>query len=168
MGKLITIRAMEPEDLDLLYQVENDKELWDIGPTTVPYSRYVLHDYISNASGDIYTDKQVRMVVENEQHVTIGIVDLLNFDPKNRKAEVGIVICAPYRQQGYGKAVLLQLHHYAKQTLHLHQLYAIISSHNEASLSLFTQMEYHKGAVLKDWLFDGSDYQDAQVVQLFL
>ena len=40
----IRLRAIEPEDLDLLYQIENDSSLWDVGTTNVPYSRYTLHD----------------------------------------------------------------------------------------------------------------------------
>ena len=41
---IVRLRAMEPEDLDFLYAMENDKEVWDVGCTNVPYSRYVLHD----------------------------------------------------------------------------------------------------------------------------
>ena len=66
---IVRLRAMEPEDLDFLYAMENDKEVWDVGCTNVPYSRYVLHDYIANASNDIYADGQVRMVME-DRHVT--------------------------------------------------------------------------------------------------
>ena len=40
----VRLRAMEPEDLDTLYQMENDVEIWNVGTTNVPYSRYVLHD----------------------------------------------------------------------------------------------------------------------------
>ena len=53
------LRAVEPEDLDLLYQIENDQSLWLVGATNVPYSRYTLHDYIANSSDDIYADSQV-------------------------------------------------------------------------------------------------------------
>ena len=35
----IILRALEPEDLDVLYSIENDIELWSVGYTTVPYSR---------------------------------------------------------------------------------------------------------------------------------
>ena len=52
----VRLRAMEPEDLDFLYNIENDRELWNVGNTNVPYSRYVLHDYIANATNDIYSD----------------------------------------------------------------------------------------------------------------
>ena len=47
--KEVRLRAMEPEDLDLLYKIENDERLWNVCTTNVPYSRYVLRDYIANA-----------------------------------------------------------------------------------------------------------------------
>ena len=124
----VVLRAMEPEDLDLLYQIENDTKLWNIGLTNVPYSRYVLHDYIATSSGDIYTDKQVRLIIENEEHQTIGLVDIMNFNPQNRRAEMGIVVQEAFRQKGYGKDVIQKVMRYAKEVLHLHQLYVVVLS----------------------------------------
>ena len=40
----VHLRAIEPEDLDLLYRIENDQTLWHLGTTNVHYSRYTLHD----------------------------------------------------------------------------------------------------------------------------
>ena len=85
---VVNLRAIEPEDLDVLYQIENDEALWDVGITNVPYSRYTLHDYIAQSAGDIYTDRQVRLMIENEQRQTVGIVDIVNFQPQHLRAEV--------------------------------------------------------------------------------
>ena len=161
----IRLRAMEPEDLDLLYRIENDERLWGLGMTNVPYSRYVLHDYISHSTGDIYADKQVRLVMENEQGETVGIVDLTNFDPKNQRAEVGIIVMSPHRRKGYAMAAMHRLHRYVQATLHLHQLYAIVPTANTASHSLFLAMGYQEKATLSEWLYDGTDYHDATVFQ---
>ena len=90
--KKIRLRALEPEDLDFLYEIENDESLWEVGGTNEPYSRQVLLDYITTATADIYTDKQVRLIVENEQQEAVGIIDLMNFDPRHQRAELGIVI----------------------------------------------------------------------------
>ena len=38
----VYLRAMEPEDLDFLYEIENNERIWDISATNVPYSHYVL------------------------------------------------------------------------------------------------------------------------------
>ena len=32
----IRLRALEPEDLDILYAIENDADLWNVGITNVP------------------------------------------------------------------------------------------------------------------------------------
>ena len=85
----VVLRAMEPEDLEWLYAMENDREVWHIGNTNVPYSRYVLHDYIANSTNDIYHDGQVRMIVENEAREQIGMVDVFDFNAQHRRAEVG-------------------------------------------------------------------------------
>ena len=41
-GKRIMLRAAEPEDLDLMYLIENDTALWNYGSANVPYSMYSL------------------------------------------------------------------------------------------------------------------------------
>lgn len=164
----ISLRAMEPEDLDLLYRIENDETMWGMSLTNVPYSRFVLHEFMSETTGDIYTDKQVRLIVEDEQHQPIGLADIMKFDPKNQKAEIGIIICKSYRCQGFAKAAVERLHQYAHDTLHLHQLYAVVAVENETSLNLFKRMGYRQTGSLSDWLFDGTAYHDAFILQCLL
>ena len=164
----IRLRAIEPEDLDLLYRIENDITLWDTGTTNVPYSRYTLHDYIANSSDDIYADRQVRLVVENDGGQTVGVVDLVHFDPQHQRAEVGIVIMARYRRQGYAARALQELCRYALSVLHLHQLYAVVKAENTAARQLFCQAGFRMETTLRDWLFDGRSYHDALLAQAFL
>ena len=161
----ISLRAIEPEDLDLLYRIENDTTLWNVSTSNVPYSRYLLHDYVAHATADIYTDRQVRMMIDDEQGQTVGIADIVNFDPANRRAEVGIIIIQACRRQGYATATLHALRDYAHRVLHLHQLYAYIDVHNEASLSLFQKAGYVTAARMPQWLCDGDEYHDAWLVQ---
>ncbi len=162
------LRAIEPEDLDLLYRIENDQRLWNVGTTNVPYSRYTLHDYIATSADDIYADRQVRLVVENHEGQTVGMADIVNFNPQHRRAEVGIVILDAPRRQGCGTAALASLCGYALSVLHLHQLYAVIAADNTAALHLFEKSGFQHQSVLHDWLFDGCKYGDAVVLQRFL
>ncbi len=165
---LVTFRAIEPEDLELLYRIENDVKLWNVGTSNVPYSRYTLHDYIANTTGDIYVDRQVRMMIENEAHEVVGIVDIVNFDPSNRRAELGLVIEEPFREQGYAFSTLREIADYALNVLHLRQLFAFIDARNEACLQLFRKLGCQESARLKDWLFDGVKYHEAVVMQMLL
>ena len=164
----IRLRAIEPEDLDLLYQIENDTRLWNVGATNVPYSRYTLHDYIATSSDDVFADRQVRLVVENEQGETVGIVDLVRFEPQHQRAEAGIVIMQPHRRKGYAKKALEQLCDYALRVVHLHQLYVVVSVDNTAALQLFGNNGFERQAVLREWLFDGKNYHNAVMMQRFL
>ena len=164
----IQLRAIEPEDLELLYTIENDMSLWSVGNTNVPYSRYVLHDYIAHANNDIYHDRQVRLMVENVAGDVVGIVDIVNFNPQHRRAELGIVIMSAYRCQGYAKAVVEKMLDYALKTLHLHQLYVIVDKKNFAALNLFNSLNFKESSQLDDWLYDGHEYHDALLMQRIL
>ncbi len=167
-GKVtIRLRAMEPEDLELLYQIENNRSLWKVGVTNVPYSRYMLHEYIAHATGDIFTDKQVRMMIEDESSRVVGVIDLMNFEPQHQRAEVGIVICEAFRHQGMATAALGEIIQYARDVVHLHQLFAYIDTENEESIRLFRKVGFERTALLRDWLFDGRMYHHVLFMQLF-
>ena len=163
----IQLRAMEPEDLELLYEVENDRSMWHVGISNVPYSRYLLRDYIAKSVGDIYTDQQVRLIMEDQHGQMVGIIDLVNFDAAHRRAEVGIIVRQEYRQKGYATAALKETFDYAIRILHLHQLYAIVATDNEPGLNLFMKMGFQHTSDLKEWLFDGEKYHDVTILQLF-
>ena len=164
----LSLRALEPEDLDFLYTIENDEDMWDMGCANVPYSRYALSNYILSGTCDIYADKQMRLLMQDEEGAPVGLLDLFNFDPKHLRAEVGIAVDRHRRDLGYGHEALLQIEKYARHTLHLHQLYAIVVCSNVRSLTMFRKAGFVDGALLKDWVFDGKNYQDALVMQFFL
>ena len=164
----ISLRALEPEDLDLLYRIENDDALWGVGITNVPYSRFLLHDFISSSTGDIYTDKQLRLVVETHDGEAVGMVDLFSFDAMNARAEVGIVTLAAHRQKGYGRSALRQLVGYSCEVLHLHQLYAYVASDNQPSLRLFQSCGFVAACDRRDWLKTSSGYQSVVLMQRVL
>lgn len=165
---VVSLRAIEPEDLDVLYEIENDKELWNVGCTNVPYSRFTLHNYIADCANDIYTDKQLRLMIVNAEGAVVGIVDLVNFDPRHQRAEVGIVIMRKFRRKGYASAAVSLLMDYSKDNLHIHQLYAFIGDSNEASKRMFSSLGFRQCASLKDWLFNEGQYQDALLMQRIL
>ena len=164
----IRLRAIEPEDLDLLYRIENDMSMWNVGTTNVPYSRYTLHDYIATSNDDIYADRQVRLVVEDGQAETVGMADLVRFDPQHQRAEIGIVILNDRRRMGYATAAINEMCRYALRVLHLHQLYAVVDTDNIAAVELFQKTGFEVQTELRDWLFDGRKYHDALMMQRFL
>ena len=88
-GTNIHLRALEPEDLDILYHSENDSSLWQYGSTLVPYSRFTLREYLQNGQNDIYQTRQLRLMITcNKDKKTVGTIDLFDFDPHHRRAAI--------------------------------------------------------------------------------
>ena len=80
--KSLMLRALEPADLDFLYALENDRALWTVSNTLVPFSAYTIKDYIAHSGQDIYTAKQQRFVISNRKRTMfLGCIDLYDFDP---------------------------------------------------------------------------------------
>ena len=88
----ITLRALEPEDLDLLYEWENNRELWEISNTRAPFSRFVLAQYLKDSARDVFEAKQVRLIIQAEGNKAVGAVDLYDIDLFHQHAGVGILI----------------------------------------------------------------------------
>lgn len=166
-GEHIVLRALEPEDLDFLYEIENDESIWEVSLTQTPYSKWVLKQYLENAHQDIYEAKQLRLAIElNETKQLIGLIDLFDFDFKNSRAGVGIVIQEASRGNGWGSEVLQQLITYSFSHLELHQLYANISIYNEASIKLFTKFGFQKIGIKKQWNKINGQFVDEVLFQL--
>lgn len=166
----LRLRATEPEDLEVMYEIENNPAVWEVSCTTVPYSRFMLRQYLEQATGDIFTDKQVRLMVERTTDgQVLGCVDLTNYEPLHGRAEIGMIIKAAHQGKGIGRKALKMLCTYASRHLHLHQLVAYIPADNEASLQMFRSEGFTRHLPLKDWLStaDGT-YKDAVLVQCLL
>lgn len=161
----LRLRAVEPEDLDLMYLIENDTTLWPMGNAMVPYSHYALKQYIAESSGDIYRDRQLRLTIEKADGTSIGFLDLHNFDPQHKRAEVGIVVLQEAQRQGLATEALQLLSSYATSHLGLYQLYALVPSGNVASLALFRRCGYKETATLQNWLKCPEGWQSVVVFQ---
>ncbi|RZJ51749.1 MAG: N-acetyltransferase, partial [Flavobacterium sp.] len=92
-GDSVYLRALEPNDLEFVYVMENDQSIWEVSNTQTPYSRFLIRQYLENAQQDIYEAKQLRLAIcQDEDFPAVGLIDLFDFDPKNNRAGVGIVI----------------------------------------------------------------------------
>ncbi|WP_459211663.1 GNAT family N-acetyltransferase [Aquimarina rhabdastrellae] len=167
-GKQVYLRALEPEDLEFIYVIENDERIWEMSSTQTPYSKFLIRQYLENAHQDIYEAKQLRLVIcEHQDDAVVGLIDLFDFNPAHRRAGIGILIAEEQeRGKGYGKEALQLLIEYGKRHLHLHQLYANISEDNLASIKLFEKQGFQKVGTKKDWNLVGKTFKDEHIYQL--
>ena len=142
ISKTISLRAVEPEDLTLLYLWENDRTVWHVSNTLVPFSRYQLKRYIESEPSNIHANQQLRMMIDYRDPDgsvrTVGSIDLFDFDPINQRAGLGILIASvDDHRQGFAYEAILQMIDYCRKVLFLHQLYCNIAENNTASIKLF-------------------------------
>lgn len=164
----IILRALEPEDLDLLYIWENDSSLWITGNARAPYSRFQLRQYIAQVKNDIYTDGALRLMIDDKNSgETIGIIDLFNFDMHHSRVALGIFIDEPNRGKGFASEALKLMERYVFDFLKINQIYAHVSVSNNDSHFLF-EKEYEQTGKLKSWLKTPEGFEDILIYQKFL
>ncbi len=166
-GKHISLRALEPEDLEFLYQIENNETFWEVSHTVAPFSKYVLKKYLENANLDLFQARQLRLIIEKKQtQDQIGLIDLFDYDPQHRRAGIGILIHPDFQQKGFASESLSIIIKYAFTLLNLHQLYANVTSDNRNSITLFSRNNFKKIGVKKDWIFSKGSFKDEILFQL--
>ena len=136
----IRLRALEPEDLELLYHWENNPEWWELG--------------------------QLRLMIDFlPMNATIGMIDLYDFEPHHHRAGIGILIDPLYQKKGLATEALVLLEKYAFSFLKLHQLYVHIPTKNESSKALFACCGYTITGILTDWIVAEDGYSDVLTMQ---
>lgn len=168
-GKNLILRALEPADVDFLYKWENDEKLWHLSNTITPFSRFILEQYILNAHQDIYTNKQLRLMIDiknGDRNSPIGSIDLFDFDPINKRAGIGILIVEKERNRGYASEALELFVNYCFTKLQLHQIYCNITADNQASLQLFKKHNFTLIGLKKEWIFVNDRWIDEYAYQL--
>ena len=164
---IISLRALESKDLDLLFSIENDPLFWEVSNTLAPYSRQLLGQYLKNADQDIFEAKQLRLVIARKEDKTVlGLVDLFDFNPHHQRAGIGILILKKHQQNGYALNALEVLLQYAFEHLDIHQLYANIPVSNKNSLRLFKKLNFIEVGIQKDWIKVKGRFQDVALLQL--
>ncbi len=164
----IKLRALEPEDLELLYDWENNDSYWIISNTFTPFSRYTLKRYLKNSHKNIYETGQLRLMIDLiAEKKTIGSIDIFDFDSFHKRAGIGILIAdEDSRRKGYATMALKCLINYCFKTLQLHQLYCNILANNCESIELFKKIGFVQCGLKKDWIKTAEGYLDEHLFQL--
>lgn len=165
----VFLRALEPEDLEFLFALENDPDIWSVSDTQAPVSRHALREYLAHAATDFYVVRQLRLVVTTEiSGLPVGVVDLFEYDPLHQRAGVGITILAGQRRRGYARQALELVKDHARQVLRLHQVYATVGAANAASMRLFRVAGFRRVGTRRAWLRTASGWEDAVEWQCLL
>lgn len=94
------------------------------GNTVAPLSRDILQQYIASADKDIYSAKKLRLMIElKPSNETVGMTDLYDFDPRNRRAGIGIMVATEHQKNELASHALTCLIAYASSLLNLSRVF---------------------------------------------
>jgi len=166
-GNIVSLRALEPSDADILYRWENDQKLWSASFTQIPFSKFVLDEFVNAAYQDIYTNKQLRLMINHlADKKTMGMIDLFEFEPQHARCGLGIYIHEDYRKNGCALECIELIKHYCFSVLHLKQIFVHVNNSNVASLALFEKAGFEKSGLKKCWhKTELNSYEDVWFLQ---
>ena len=166
-SKNIYLRTLEPEDAFILLEWENNSENWKVSNTNVPFSEHLIMNYVNSAQ-DIYATKQLRFVIcKNETNEPIGTIDLFDFDAKNQKAGIGILIARKEeRNKGFANEALQIIINYSFNHLLIHNLYCNINENNTESIRLFEKNGFELIGKKKDWVRTKNGFENELMFQI--
>ena len=164
----ISLRALEPSDIEVLLKIENDDRYWKYANRTEPYSRNLLQKYIEQQKQDIFEVRQKRFVISLETIDILGFIDIFDFEPIHRRAGIGIFILDEYRRNGIGKKSVTLIGEYAKKYLNLNCIYANIAKENIPSINLFESCGYEKIGLKKEWNFYENSFHGEYLYQIII
>lgn len=148
----IQIRAAEPQDANLIYNWENDQDIWRVSETYMPYSMYQIEQFLLN-NNDLFSLRQIRFIIQKKSDgKNIGCIDLYDFDPIHMRAGIGILIQNDFRKMGYARESLELIIDYCFNILMLKQIYCLIDSLNYDSLNLFKKVGFIQCGLRKEWI----------------
>ncbi len=165
----ITLRAIEPDDVDQLYLWENDSAVWKVSNAKTPVSKFILASYIKTADRDIWESKELRLVIETIDGKAIGTIELFDFDPYHQRAGLGVMIFEEdERMKGFATEAIKLITDYALNEVGIYQLYANVAESNQASVGLFTKLGFEITGTKKNWLRNSTGWENEYLFQKIL
>lgn len=161
----LSLRAPEPEDLDILYIWENDESAWHTSLAAGPLSRHQISEYLNNYEADLYTQKSLRFIIETEGGQRAGTVDVFDYEPRARHAFIGIYIAPGMRGRGLGTSAIEEIKNQMAQRHGLKSLAALVAVDNLPSRKLFEKSGFVEVGCLKDWVAAGRRNVDGVLYQ---
>lgn len=163
----VTLRSLEATDLEVLYRWENDTRLWTVSNITAPSPRSYVWQYLQNYDNDIFNSRQLRMMITlTDTGEPVGTIDIVNFDPLNSRAELGVLIDSAHQGMGLGGEALNLTIGYVRDYLGLSQLYALVPSGNVMCIKMLLGHGFMVAGELKRWINHGNECHDVKLLQL--
>ena len=166
-GNSIRLRQAIGADVETIFLWENNVENWFVSDTIAPYTVADIEDFVLNRN-DIFISGQTRFIIEDEMTNSIGCLDLFDFNAKNKRLGIGILIDNEFRGKGLGKEAVKLAVNFAIESLDVRGVFVEIAKSNLGSQKIFEACGFQITGVKQDWLWDGDAFQDQLFYQFLV
>ncbi len=162
----VLLRALEPRDLDALYQQKNDPEVAELlAGFSAGYSRADLDDWL--AFHRQQKDELLWAVADAQSDRCLGHAGFYRIDHRVRAAEYAIMLGdKEHWGRGLGTAVSRRLVAYGFEALNLNRVALSVLAHNDRARRLYAALGFREEGVLRQAQFKGGRYCDLVLMAL--
>lgn len=170
----VSLRALEPDDAGLLYVWENTPDNWEAGDRRWPVSLSDIKSLIDHSDLDIWQTRQTRFMIEvydvesggqYHDHLTLGCIDVFDFDPLNMTCKLGVLVAHAWRGLGIAQDAIREVESFVRDTLCVHTVVVNLATDNVACLKAFTRQGYTKAGVLNGHIRRRHQFIDEVILQ---
>lgn len=134
-GNNIKLRAIEEDDLEMLRELINDKDIeYMVGSWNVPISKNDQKKWFENIKNN--KGNNMNLIIENKYDGAIGYLTLHNIDWKNRRAMYGMKTTNNRKIKGIGYDTACTIMRYVFDELQLNKLEAEFIEINNTSIHI--------------------------------
>lgn len=159
-GKLVRLRAIEPEDAERAFKWINDPEVNHTLMARYPFSLQWEKEWAAGAAkpSDF---SEARFAIETKDGVHIGICGLHRARPEDRGSELGIMIGeAEYREKGYGTDAMLTLVGFAFHQMNLHKVSLGVFEFNPRGYAVYKKCGFVEEGRRREEVYQDGRYWD--------
>ncbi len=160
-GKLVRLRAIEPEDARYLMHWNEDSEMaCNLEFTWPPQSSVAVAEWVAQQSRKQMENDTFYWIIENRDKEVVGSIDTHHADHRSGSFSYGINIDSDHQRKGYAsEAIYLVLKYYFEE-LRYQKVTVRVHGNNEASAALHEKLGFTREGVNRRMLFNHGKYED--------
>jgi RimJ/RimL family protein N-acetyltransferase len=159
-GKLVRLRAVEPEDAERAFRWINDREVTQYLMARYPFSLAAEKEWVET-SAKPNEFGEARFAIETRDGKHIGFCGLLRGRPEDRNTELGIMIGdKSFWSNGYGTDAMMTLLRFAFEQMNMHKVALGVFEFNERAQACYRKCGFVEEGRFREEYFQDGRYWD--------
>ncbi|HEX2910739.1 MAG TPA: GNAT family protein [Chloroflexia bacterium] len=164
-GNLVTLRAVQPEDLLNWVKWFNDRAVTEYLARVYPYSQADAEKYWQKTQQN--PQEILYSIVNSSNGEHIGSINLRNIDWRSRNSELGVLLGAKECWgKGYGRDAVRTMCQFAFKELGLVRVYLYVRADHPSGIRSYSKVGFKQEGIARKQLYRNGVYHDMVLMGL--